>query len=56
MTANDKTRLVFEWLDLHEKELLENWERLQKSQQPQKIDPIPPITSSPLINQPLQWH
>ena len=28
------------WLDLHEKELLENWERLQNSQQPQRIDPL----------------
>lgn len=33
-------RLVFEWLDLHEKELMENWERLQNSEQPLRIDPL----------------
>ena len=33
-------RLVFEWLDMHEKELLENWKRLQNSEQPQKIEPL----------------
>lgn len=33
-------KLVYEWLDLHKSELLENWERLQNSEAPVKIDPL----------------
>ena len=33
-------RLVYEWLDQHEEELLANWERLGKSEEPIKIDPL----------------
>lgn len=32
--------LVYEWLDLHEKELMENWERLTKREAPLKIKPL----------------
>ena len=33
-------RLVFEWLDLHRDELLENWERLSNSEAAKKIAPL----------------
>jgi len=33
-------RLVYEWLDLHRDELMENWERLSNSEAAQKIDPL----------------
>ncbi len=33
-------RLVFEWLDLHRDELMENWERLSNSEAAKKIDPL----------------
>ena len=33
-------RLVYEWLDLHREELLENWERLKNSEAAKKIDPL----------------
>ncbi|MDY5651454.1 MAG: DUF4160 domain-containing protein [Paludibacteraceae bacterium] len=33
-------RLVYEWLDLHQDELLANWERLGKSEAPMKITPL----------------
>ena len=33
-------RLVYEWLDLHQDELLANWERLGKSEAPMKITPV----------------
>ena len=33
-------RLVFEWLDQHQDELLANWECLGKSEEPIKIDPL----------------
>ena len=33
-------RLVFEWLDLHRDELLENWERLSNSEAAKKIEPL----------------
>ena len=33
-------RMVYEWLDQHQEELLANWERLDKSEEPMKIDPL----------------
>ena len=33
-------RLVFEWLDLHRDELMENWERLTNSEAAKKIEPL----------------
>ena len=33
-------RLVYEWLDLHRDELMENWERLSNSEAAKKIDPL----------------
>ncbi len=32
--------LVFEWLDEHREELLENWERLVRRESPQSIEPL----------------
>lgn len=33
-------RLVYEWLDIHKDELLENWDKLKNSMTPSKIDPL----------------
>ena len=33
-------RLVYEWLDLHRDELMENWERLTNSEAAKKIEPL----------------
>lgn len=33
-------RLVYEWLDLHRDELMENWERLTNSEPAKKIEPL----------------
>ena len=33
-------RMVYEWLDQHQEELLANWERLGKSEEPIRIDPL----------------
>ena len=32
--------LVYEWLDLHKDELLDNWRRLSKYESPMKIEPL----------------
>ena len=32
--------LVFEWMELHKEELMDNWERCQKGEEPQKIEPL----------------
>ena len=32
--------LVYEWLDIHKDELLENWDRLANFETPQKIEPL----------------
>ena len=32
--------LVYEWLDLHQDELLENWSRLSNYESPVRIDPL----------------
>lgn len=32
--------LVYEWLDLHKNELLENWKRIESNQNLQKIEPL----------------
>ena len=32
--------LVYEWLDLHQDELLENWRRLSNYESPVRIDPL----------------
>lgn len=33
-------RLVYEWLDLHKEELMENWRRLSNSEAAEKIEPL----------------
>ena len=33
-------RLVFEWLDLHRDELMDNWNRLTNSEAAIKIEPL----------------
>ena len=33
-------KLVYEWLDLHKEDLMENWERLTNSKPAVKIDPL----------------
>jgi hypothetical protein len=33
-------KLVFEWMDLHKSELLENWELAQNGELPKKIEPL----------------
>ena len=32
--------LVFEWLDLHRDELMENWKRIENREDLQKIEPL----------------
>jgi len=32
--------MVYEWLDLHKDELLQNWERVEKKEAIVKIDPL----------------
>ena len=32
--------LVYEWLDLHKEELMENWRRLSNSEAAEKIEPL----------------
>ena len=32
--------LVYEWLDIHKDELLDNWNRLANFENPQKIEPL----------------
>jgi hypothetical protein len=33
-------KLVFEWMDLHKKELIDNWQLAQNSELPKKIEPL----------------
>lgn len=33
-------KAVFAWMDLHQKELTENWKRLQEGQDAKKISPL----------------
>jgi len=33
-------KLVFEWMDLHKPELLENWQLTQNGELPKKIEPL----------------
>ncbi len=33
-------KLVFEWMELHKNELLENWELAQNGELPKKIEPL----------------
>jgi Domain of unknown function (DUF4160) len=33
-------KLVFEWMDLHKQELLENWKLAQNGELPNKIEPL----------------
>lgn len=33
-------RAVLEWAEMHEKELIENWDRLQQGLAPQKLEPL----------------
>ena len=33
-------KLVYEWLDIHKEELLENWYKLEKGTAPSKIQPL----------------
>ncbi|MBK2347072.1 DUF4160 domain-containing protein [Francisella tularensis subsp. novicida] len=33
-------RLVLAWAEIHQKELLQNWELCQKDKQPMQIEPL----------------
>ncbi len=33
-------RLVYDWLDCHQEELIENWNRLERHESLMKIDPL----------------
>ena len=33
-------KLVFEWMDIHKNELIENWELAQNGHLPKKIEPL----------------
>ena len=33
-------KMVYEWLDLHKEELMENWERLSNRESANKIEPL----------------
>jgi hypothetical protein len=33
-------KLVYEWLDLHKEELIDNWNRLQRGETFNKIEPL----------------
>lgn len=33
-------KLLFEWMELHKEELLENWMRCQNQEEPYKIEPL----------------
>jgi len=33
-------KLVYEWLDLHQEELMDNWNRLQRGEEFKKIMPL----------------
>ena len=33
-------KMVYEWLDLHQDELMDNWNRLQRGEEFRKIDPL----------------
>jgi hypothetical protein len=33
-------KLVFEWMDLHKKELIDNWQLAQNGELPKKIEPL----------------
>lgn len=35
-----QTRLVEAWAELHQEELLVNWERLQSGELPEKVEPL----------------
>jgi hypothetical protein len=33
-------KLVFEWMEIHKDELLSNWEKCQKGETPNRIEPL----------------
>jgi hypothetical protein len=33
--------LIFEWIDIHKTELIENWKRVEERKPLQKIEPLP---------------
>ena len=37
---NRALKIVFEWLDIHKKELMDNWNKLQKGKAVVKIKPL----------------
>ena len=37
---NRALKIVFEWLDIHKKELMDNWDKLQKGKSVAKIKPL----------------
>ena len=37
---NQALKIVFEWLDIHKKELMDNWDKLQKGKSVAKIKPL----------------
>ncbi len=34
-------RLVLEWAELHQEELLQNWQRVQQGELPASVEPLP---------------
>ena len=33
-------KMIYEWLDLHQEELMDNWNRLQRGEEFKKINPL----------------
>lgn len=33
-------RMIYDWLDAHQEELIENWKRLERHEAPMKIEPL----------------
>lgn len=33
-------RLVYEWLDKHKSELMDNWQRMRNGEKPLKVEPL----------------
>ena len=33
-------KLVFEWMDIHKTEIIENWKKCQQGETPDKIEPL----------------
>ena len=38
--SRKELKRIYEWLDLHKQELLDNWERLKNDEEPLPIEPL----------------